>query len=519
MVPDNEELELHGTEAEEKADLNEQMLVRREKLHQLQAEGRDPFKIASYQRTATASEAMADFLKLEEEAQAKGEELAHDAGPKHRLAGRIRTIRIMGKASFAHMMDESGQIQVYVKVNEVGDDSYQLFKTLDIGDIIGVEGTVFRTKRGEVTLSVESFTLLSKALRPLPDKWHGLKDVELRYRQRYVDLIVNPEVREVFVKRSQALQAIREFLTQKGFLEVETPVLHPIAGGATAKPFVTYHNTLEMNLYLRIAPELYLKRLIVGGFDKVFELGKNFRNEGISTKHNPEYTSLELYQAYVDYHEMMRITENLIAYVAQEVTGETKIVYQGKEIDLTPPWPRVTMEDSLKEYAGIDFSQVQSDADAVALARKQGLEVKDSATRGEILALLFEERVEDKLIQPVFITHHPVEVSPLAKRNPDKPGITDRFEPFINGWEIANGFSELNDPLDQRQRFEKQMEARAEGDEEAHMMDEDFLTALEIGLPPTGGLGIGVDRMLMLLTDSPSIRDVLLFPHMRRRND
>ncbi|MBO8125782.1 MAG: lysine--tRNA ligase [Firmicutes bacterium] len=495
------------------------MLVRREKLQRLQAEGRDPFKISKYPRTATAKEAVEKFLELEQDAEARGEELAHDAGPKVSLAGRIRTIRIMGKASFAHIMDESGQIQIYVKINQVGEEKYQEFKSLDIGDIIGVQGVVFRTRRGEVTLAVEEFVLLTKALRPLPDKWHGLKDVELRYRQRYVDLIVNPEVRKTFEIRSKALQAIRTFLIGRGFLEVETPVLHPIAGGANARPFITYHNALDMQLYLRIAPELYLKRLIVGGFDKVFELGKNFRNEGISTKHNPEYTSLELYQAYVDFHEMMKITEELVAYVAQEVLGTTKITYQGQEIDLTPPWRRLTMEDSLKEFAGIDFAAVTSDAEARELAKSKGLEVEANASRGEIMALLFEEFVEDKLIQPIFITHYPVEISPLAKRNPDNPRLTDRFEPFINGWEIANGFSELNDPIDQRERFEKQMEARSKGDEEAHMMDEDFLNALEIGLPPTGGLGIGVDRLLMLLTDSPSIRDVILFPHMRPRHE
>ncbi len=511
MVPE------HGLD--EGQDLNEQMLVRREKLQQLQVESRDPFQISKYERSATAEKAMELFLNQEAEAQTRGEELAHDAGPRVSLAGRIRTMRVMGKASFAHIMDESGQIQIYLKVNDLGEEKYQQFKDLDIGDIIGMEGVIFRTRRGEVTLAVEDFTLLSKALRPLPDKWHGLKDVELRYRQRYVDLIVNPEVRETFIKRSKAIQAIRNFLNQEGFLEVETPMLHPIAGGATARPFITHHNALDMDLYLRIAPELYLKKLVVGGFNKVYELGKNFRNEGTSTKHNPEYTALELYQAYADYHDMMRITEELVAYVAQEVTGSTKISFQGQELDLTPPWPRITMEDSLLKYAGIDFSQVKTAAEAVALARQHGVEVKEPISRGEVLALLFDEKVEEHLIQPVFITHHPVEVSPLAKRSLADPTVTDRFEPYINGWEIANGFSELNDPIDQRQRFEKQMEARARGDEEAHMMDEDFLMALEIGLPPTGGLGIGIDRLVMLLTDSPSIRDVLFFPHMRRRNE
>lgn len=519
MVPEHEELHRDMTEEHDRQDLNDQMMVRREKLQQLRAAGRDPFQISRYDRTATAALAVQRFLELEQAAAAAGQELAHDAGPEVSLAGRIRTMRIMGKASFAHIQDETGQIQIYVKVNDVGEEAYQHFKSLDIGDIIGVSGRVFRTKRGEVTLDVSSFRLLTKSLRPLPDKWHGLKDVELRYRQRYVDLIVNPEVKKVFEQRSKALNAIRIFLTNRGFLEVETPVLHPIAGGANARPFITYHNTLDMQLYLRIAPELYLKRLIVGGFDRVFELGKNFRNEGISTKHNPEYTSLELYQAYADFHDMMEITEELVAYVANELLGTSKITYQGRQIDLTPPWPRVTMEESLQRFAGIDFAAVTDDAAARELAKAKGLEVQPNATRGEVLAALFDEFVEDKLIQPVFITHHPVEVSPLAKRNPERPEVTDRFEPFINGWEIANGFSELNDPLDQRERFEKQVKAREQGDEEAHMMDEDFLTALEIGLPPTGGLGIGVDRLLMLLTDSPSIRDVILFPHMRPRHD
>lgn len=519
MVPEHGDLNQSNVEEQDGLDLNDQMLVRREKLQQLRAEGRDPFIISRYERTATAAMAVQRFLELEQTATADGQELAHDAGPEVSLAGRIRTIRVMGKASFAHIQDETGQIQVYVKVNDLGEEAYQYFKSFDIGDIIGVSGKVFRTRRGEVTLAVNSFILLSKALRPLPDKWHGLKDVELRYRQRYVDLIVNPEAKKVFEQRSKALNAIRTFLTKRGFLEVETPVLHPIAGGANAKPFITHHNTLDMQLYLRIAPELYLKRLIVGGFDRVFELGKNFRNEGISTKHNPEYTSLELYQAYVDFHEMMEITEELVAYVANELLGTTKINYQGKEIDLTPPWPRVTMEESLQRFAGIDFAAVTDDAAARELAKTKGLKVQSDTTRGEVLAALFEEFVEDKLIQPVFITHHPVEISPLAKRTPEHPEVTDRFEPFINGWEIANGFSELNDPLDQRERFEKQVQAREKGDEEAHMMDEDFITALEIGLPPTGGLGIGVDRLLMLLTDSPSIRDVILFPHMRPRHD
>jgi len=484
-------------------DVNEQMLVRREKLDKLRAAGKDPYAVERFDRTHVAAEIHENFAELE------NREVA--------LAGRIMSIRTHGKASFAHIQDMSGRIQIYVRIDQVGETAYQLFLDLDLGDIIGVRGKVFRTRRGEVTVAVDSLELLSKALRPLPEKWHGLKDVELRYRMRYVDLIVNPEVRQVFIARSKIVQAIRDYLNARGFLEVETPMLNLIPGGANARPFVTYHNALDTQLYLRIAPELYLKRLIVGGFEKVYELNRNFRNEGISTKHNPEYTALEVYQAYVDGEEMMRLTEDLIAYVAEQVTGSTVITYQGEKIDLTPPWRRLTMLDAIKEYTGVDFSQAKEGAEALRLAEKLGLEMEEGATYGKVIAEVFDEFVEPKLIQPTFITEYPVEISPLAKRIADKPDFTARFEPYIYGREMANGFSELNDPIDQRERFLKQVQQREAGDEEAHMMDEDYVRALEYGLPPTGGLGIGIDRLVMLLTDSYSIRDVLLFPLMKPR--
>jgi len=433
-----------------------------------------------------------------------------------RVAGRLRTIRRQGRVTFMDLQDGGRRIQLFCRINTMGEEAYQRLEWLDIGDIVGVEGLVMRTRRGEESVEVSRWELLAKSLRPLPEKWHGLKDVELRYRQRYLDLIVNPHVRDVFVARSKTIAAIRRFLTDRDFLEVETPVLHPIAGGANARPFVTYHNALDMNLYMRIAPELYLKRLLVGGFDKVFELGRNFRNEGISTRHNPEYTMVEVYEAYKDARDMMELTEQLFAYVAEQVTGGTKIVYQGHEIDLTPPWERLPMIEAVRRYTGLDFHG-KTPEEARKMAAEKGVEVPQDASVGAVVAEVFDELVEDHLIQPVFITDYPVEISPLAKRKDDAPHLTDRFEPYIMGWEMANGFSELNDPVDQRERFERQMEQRAKGDEEAHMMDEDFLRALEHGMPPAGGLGIGVDRLVMLLTDSPSIRDVLLFPHMRAR--
>jgi lysyl-tRNA synthetase class 2 len=484
-------------------DVNEQMLIRREKLDKLRAAGIDPYAVDKFPRSHRAAQIQESFSELE------NQEVA--------LAGRIMSIRTHGKASFAHVQDMSGRIQIYVRIDQVGEEAYQRFLDLDLGDIVGVYGKVFRTRRGEVTVAVDNFELLSKSLRPLPEKWHGLKDVELRYRMRYVDLIANPEVRQVFVTRSKIIQAIRDYLNARDFLEVETPMLNPIPGGANARPFVTYHNALDTQLYLRIAPELYLKRLIVGGFEKVYEMNRNFRNEGISTKHNPEYTALEVYQAYADGEEMMRLTEDLIAYVAEKVTGSTVITYQGERIDLTPPWRRLTMLAAIKEYTGVDFSQVYDGAEAFRLAQKLGLEIEQGTTVGKVIAEVFDELVEPKLIQPTFITEYPVEISPLAKRLTEKPDYTARFEPYIYGREMANGFSELNDPIDQRERFLKQVQQREAGDEEAHMMDEDYVRALEYGLPPTGGLGIGIDRLVMLLTDSYSIRDVLLFPLMKPR--
>lgn len=522
-------------EEQEKEQLNALMEVRRLKLAELVEKGIQPWG-SRFERTHNSRQAKEQFERWEA---GEGEVLpgaatphpvpegappapaGHEEGIRPRLwarlAGRVMSLRAHGKASFAHLADEAGRIQVYAKVDILGDEAYRLFGSLDLGDVIGVEGELFRTRRGEVTLEIHRFTLLAKSLRPLPEKWHGLKDVDQRYRRRYLDLIVSPGVRDVFVTRSRIIQAIRRFLTTRGFLEVETPSLHPIAGGANARPFVTYHNALDMNLYLRIAPELYLKRLIVGGFDKVFEIGKNFRNEGISIKHNPEYTSMEVYQAYADYHDMMRLTEELMAYVAMEVLGTTKITYQGTEIDLTPPWPRVPMLEAIKEHAGIDLAAITNDDELREVARSRGVIVEAGTNRGKIIDELFEKFVEPKLVQPVFIVDYPVEVSPLAKRKASDPSLTDRFEPFINTWEVANGFSELNDPIDQRQRFLAQLANRQAGDEEAHMMDEDFVQALEYGMPPTGGLGIGIDRWVMLLTDSPSIRDVIFFPHMRPR--
>ena len=432
------------------------------------------------------------------------------------IAGRLMAKRGHGKASFADLQDFSGRIQLYARLDELGEEAYDLYKLLDIGDIIGVKGTVFRTKRGEISVNVKEFVVLAKSLRPLPEIWHGLKDVALRYRQRYLDLIVKPEVKEVFLKRIEIIRAMRNILEERGFYEVEPPMMQPVAGGAAARPFITHHNALDMALYLRIAPELYLKRLLVGGFEKVFEINRNFRNEGISTKHNPEFTMLELYQAYADYQDMMEITESMISFVVQKVLGSLKITYQGREIDFTVPWARLSMLDAVRLYTGEDFSHFDTEQ-AHRQAAELGGDVGKDAVWGQVLNAVFEEYVEDKLIQPTFITGHPVEVSPLAKRNPQNPRLTDRFELFINSWELANAFSELNDPIDQRKRFEQQLEERAKGDEEAHAMDEDYITALEHGMPPAGGLGIGIDRLVMILTNSPSIRDVILFPTMRPR--
>ena len=427
--------------------------------------------------------------------------------------------RIMGKASFCHIQDGEGKIQSYVSINELGEESYKQFKEDDIGDIIGITGFVFKTRTGEVSIHAKEVTLLSKSLRPLPEKYHGLKDTDLRYRQRYVDLIVNPEVKDTFLKRIQILQEVKNILNEKGYLEVETPILNTIAGGAAARPFITHHNTLDMDMYLRIANELYLKRLIVGGFDKVYEMGRMFRNEGMDIKHNPEFTNIELYSAYEDYNDMMDITEEIISKVALKVLGTTKITYQGTEIDLTPSWKRISMIDSIKEVTGVDFSKIETDEEALNAAKELNVELDElKLTRGEIINQIFEAKVEETLIQPTFIYDYPVEVSPLTKRKPSDPRLTERFEVFIGAREYGNAYSELNDPIDQYERFKKQVEAREAGDEEANMMDDDFINALEYGMPPTGGLGIGIDRLVMLLTDSASIRDVLLFPTMKPLN-
>ncbi|WP_038266339.1 lysine--tRNA ligase [Peptoclostridium litorale] len=475
--------------------------IRREKLKNLQDTNRDPFKNEKYDITAYSEDIKQNIEAMQ--------------GQNVCLAGRIMSKRGHGKTTFMDIQDSQGRMQLYVKLDALGEDEYNIFKTYDIGDIVGAEGEVFITQKGEISIKAQNIKLLSKSLQILPEKFHGLKDPDLRYRQRYVDLIVNPEVKEKFVTRSKAMKAVREYLDERGFLEVETPILNTIAGGASAKPFITHHNTLDIDMYLRIANELYLKRLIVGGFDKVYEMGRMFRNEGMSIKHNPEYTAIELYQAYADYNDMMTITENIVAYMAEKALGTTKINYQGKEIDLTPPWRRLSMKDAVKEYTGIDFDDIKSDEEAYEIAQKKGLELRKGLTKGHILSEVFEEFCEEHLTQPTFITHHPVEISPLAKRNPEDPTITNRFEAFVNTWEIANAFSELNDPIDQRGRFMDQLKQRELGDEEAQMLDEDFLNAIEVGLPPTGGLGIGIDRVIMLLTDSSSIRDVILFPTMK----
>ena len=483
-------------------DVHELMKQRFKKLDELRQMGVDPFG-KRYERTHISDQVLAEFAKLEKDK------------VEVSIAGRIMAKRGHGKASFADIMDKAGNIQIYVSVDNIGEEQYEVFDKLDIGDIIGLKGTVFKTKKGEITISVSEFVLLCKSLRPLPEKWHGLKDVEIRYRQRYVDLIVNPEVRKTFEMRTKAVSAMRRYLDGLGFLEVETPILSSIAGGAVARPFKTYHNTLDMELYLRIAVELYLKRLIVGGLEKVYEIGKDFRNEGISTRHNPEFTMMELYQAYADYNDIMEITENTIAYMAKEALGTTKVTYQGEEIDLAPPWERIPMVDAVKKYVGIDFNKFENIEDARKAAEEIGLTVEEGSSKGEIINLVFEEKVEEHLLQPTFITEYPIEVSPLAKKRDDDPTLTYRFEAFATRREIANGYSELNDPVDQKERFIGQAEQREAGKDDAHMYDEDYIRALEYGMPPTGGLGIGIDRVVMLLTDSYSIRDVILFPTMR----
>ena len=484
-------------------ELNEQMKVRREKMAALSEKGLEPFG-RRYDVTHHADQIVAEFETLE--------------GKTVSIAGRMMTVRGHGKTTFANVQDMSGKIQIYLRKDALGDEAYEILDLADIGDILGVTGEVFRTQKGEISIKVASFEILSKALRPLPEKWHGLKDVETRYRQRYLDLVVNPEVQKTFITRSRIIKALRSILDGRDFLEVETPILHPIAGGAAARPFVTHHNALDMKLYMRIAPELYLKRLIVGGFERVYELGRVFRNEGISIKHNPEFTMVELYQAYADHEDLMRLTEEVVSGIAQQVLGTTKINYQGQDIELAPPWNRITMPDAILKYSGVDFRNVTEIEEARRLADQLGVKYEKKQGVGGIVNNVFEEVAEAKLIQPTFIMGHPTEISPLAKRNKENPEITDRFEAFIFGREIANGFSELNDPIDQEERFQGQVEQRESGDDEAHMMDRDYVTALEHGLPPTGGLGIGIDRLVMFLTDSHSIRDVLLFPHMRHRD-
>lgn len=478
--------------------------VRLDKLELFRSKGIEPYA-DRYVRTHMALGIIENFGELE--------------GQEVKVAGRIMSKRDQGKVIFLHIQDFSGRIQIYIRRDDVGPDSFELISKFDVGDFIGVAGEVFRTKRGEISVHARKVDILSKAMRPLPEKFHGLTNVEMRYRQRYLDLIVNPDVRHVFVTRSKIIRAMREFLENRGFLEVETPTLHTVAGGAAARPFITHHNTLDMDLYLRIALELYLKRLIVGGFEKVYEIGRNFRNEGISIKHNPEFTMMELYQAYANFEDIMELTENMIAYIVEKVHGTLDISYQGEMLHFATPWRRLQMLDGIYEYSRVDFRNIKDDEEARSVAAAQGLHVEKDATRGQIINEFFEEFVEPKLIQPTFVIGHPVEVSPLAKRNAQNPAYTDRFEAFVYGRELGNAFSELNDPIDQRKRFEAQMAERAKGDDEAHMMDEDFLRALEYGLPPTGGLGIGIDRLVMLLTDSASIRDVILFPTMRPREE
>ncbi|MCY9198881.1 lysine--tRNA ligase [Bacillus atrophaeus] len=490
-------------------ELNDQLQVRRDKMNQLRDNGIDPFG-KRYDRSHQSEQIIAAYQELsKEELEEKAIEVT--------IAGRMMTKRGKGKAGFAHLQDLEGQIQIYVRKDSVGDEQYEIFKTSDLGDLIGVTGKVFKTNVGELSVKATSFELLTKALRPLPDKYHGLKDVEQRYRQRYLDLIVNPDSKNTFIARSKIIQAMRRYLDDHGYLEVETPTMHSIPGGASARPFITHHNALDMPLYMRIAIELHLKRLIVGGLEKVYEIGRVFRNEGVSTRHNPEFTMIELYEAYADYQDIMSLTENLIAHIAQEVLGSTIIQYGEEQIDLKPEWKRLHMVDAVKEATGVDFWNEVTVEQARDYAKEHGVEITKSMTVGHIINEFFEQKIEETLIQPTFIYGHPVEISPLAKKNPEDPRFTDRFELFIVGREHANAFTELNDPIDQRERFEAQLKEREEGNDEAHMMDEDFVEALEYGMPPTGGLGIGIDRLVMLLTNAPSIRDVLLFPQMRQR--
>ena len=491
------------TNQQPEQDLSQQSKVRREKLAALQAEGKDPFHITRFAWDHTSAQIKENFDALE--------------GQSVKVAGRLMSKRGMGKVSFCDLQDRDGRIQLYARQDEMDEDVYKQFKKYDIGDIVGVDGEVFRTQRGEMSVRARNITLLSKSLLPLPEKFHGLTNTELRYRQRYVDLIVNPEVKRNFMIRSQFIKHVRDFMDGRGFMEVETPVLNTISGGATARPFITHHNTLDIDMYMRIATELPLKRLIVGGMDRVYEIGRIFRNEGMDPKHNPEFTTIELYQAYADFNDMMDLFEDLLSSAAQKILGTYQVEWQGEKIDLTPGWPRLTMHEAVKQYTGIDFMAITSDEEAVAAAKSIGVELPETAdkTWGNALYECFDQKVEEKLIQPTFITMHPVDVSPLAKRSPKDPRLTERFELFICHSEMGNAFSELNDPIDQRQRFQKQVELRNKGDDEAGMMDEDFLTALEYGMPPTGGLGIGIDRCVMLLTGAETIREVILFPTMK----
>ena len=492
-----------NTGAPEELDLSEQRRIRRAKLKELQDAGQDPFQITKYIVTAHSADVKEKFDEME--------------GKQVSVAGRIMSKRGMGKAVFCDLQDGKGRIQLYVRIDELGEEPFAKFKKTDIGDIVGVEGEVFKTKRGEISIKAHKITLLSKSLIPLPEKFHGLNNTELRYRQRYVDLIVNPEVKRNFIIRSQFIKHVRDFMDGRGFMEVETPVLNTISGGATARPFITHHNTLDIDMYMRIATELPLKRLIVGGMDRVYEIGRIFRNEGMDPKHNPEFTTIELYQAYADFNDMMDLFEDLLSSAAQKILGTYQVEWQGEKIDLTPGWPRMPMHEAVKQYCGIDFMAIPSDEEAVAAAKSIGVELPDTAdkTWGNALYECFDQKVEKKLIQPTFITMHPVDVSPLAKRSPKDPRLTERFELFICHSEMGNAFSELNDPIDQRHRFQKQVELRDKGDDEAGMMDEDFINALEYGMPPTGGLGIGIDRCVMLLTNSDTIREVILFPTMK----
>lgn len=501
MIREEKDVAEENTKELTAVQLSEQEGFRRDKLAALQADGKDPFEIVKYDVTHHSSDIINGFDELE--------------GKEVTVAGRLMNKRVMGKASFINIQDREGRLQGYISKNDVGDESYLAFKKFDIGDIIGVKGVVFRTQKGEISVRASEIVLLSKSLKVLPEKFHGLNDQEMRYRQRYLDLIVNPEVKDTFIKRSAVLREIRNYLDNRGFLEVETPVLQTIPGGAAARPFITHHNALDIDMYCRIALELPLKRLIVGGLERVYEIGRVFRNEGIDIRHNPEFTLIEIYQAYTDYHGMMDLAEGLFRTIAQNVVGSTVLNYGGYELDLGKPFERLTMVDAVKKYAGVDFNEVADTEAAKALAKERGIEFEERHAKGDILNLFFEEYVEKNLIQPTFIMDYPVEISPLTKRKPGNPEYTERFELFIVGREYGNAYSELNDPIDQRKRFEHQEAMRAAGDDEANMIDEDFLTALEYGMPPTGGIGIGVDRLVMLMTESVSIRDVILFPTMK----